>query len=421
MTTFVPPQLIRPTGALTVEKVVIAPQTGATTLHDLKTDLAAGTISTTTHIAKDSGAADTNYARTNVAILDNTDGSEDGAIHTQTMLAGTLATRSTLAAGQYMAGATGGDQGSGTINATALYINGVAVTTSTGDVVGPGASTDNAVARFDLATGKLLQNSVVLVGDTGNVTGVNDLTVTGNLTVNGTTTTVNSGTVSTGDALLALANTNTTTDAVDIGLVGLYDTSGSQDLYAGLFRDATDNKWKLFRDSQQDLSSSTTVNTAATGYTVAALVANLEGNVTGVASGNVANTLYDANTIIKADSDDTPVALTMAASTILARLAAGNIVAATPTELRTLLNISNGANASSVSLTIYTDGAEFTAGTSTTLTLASTPAAEANISVYFNGVWQASTEWSFAGTTITFSAAIPSGVTAVEIRILTNA
>lgn len=46
---------------------------------------------------------------------------------------------------------------------------------SSGDVVGPASSTDNAVARFDLATGKLLQNSVVLIGDTGNITGVGTL------------------------------------------------------------------------------------------------------------------------------------------------------------------------------------------------------------------------------------------------------
>lgn len=44
-----------------------------------------------------------------------------------------------------------------------------------GDVVGPASSTDNAVARFDLATGKLIQNSVVLIGDTGNVTGLGTL------------------------------------------------------------------------------------------------------------------------------------------------------------------------------------------------------------------------------------------------------
>jgi len=41
-----------------------------------------------------------------------------------------------------------------------------------GDVTGPGSATDTAIARFDLATGKLLQNSVVLVSDTGDITGV---------------------------------------------------------------------------------------------------------------------------------------------------------------------------------------------------------------------------------------------------------
>ncbi len=44
-----------------------------------------------------------------------------------------------------------------------------------GDVVGPASSTDNAVARFDSTTGKLLQNSVVLIGDTGNITGLGTL------------------------------------------------------------------------------------------------------------------------------------------------------------------------------------------------------------------------------------------------------
>jgi hypothetical protein len=44
-----------------------------------------------------------------------------------------------------------------------------------GDVVGPVSATDNAVARFDTTTGKLLQNSVVTVGDTGAVTGITTL------------------------------------------------------------------------------------------------------------------------------------------------------------------------------------------------------------------------------------------------------
>lgn len=37
----------------------------------------------------------------------------------------------------------------------------------TGDVVGPASSTDNAIARYDLATGKLLQNSTIGLSDTG--------------------------------------------------------------------------------------------------------------------------------------------------------------------------------------------------------------------------------------------------------------
>ena len=45
-----------------------------------------------------------------------------------------------------------------------------------GDVVGPSSATDNAIARFDTTTGKLIQNSVVTVGDTGVVTGITELT-----------------------------------------------------------------------------------------------------------------------------------------------------------------------------------------------------------------------------------------------------
>ena len=39
-----------------------------------------------------------------------------------------------------------------------------------GDVVGPASATDNAIARFDLATGKIIQNSLVTVADDGAIT-----------------------------------------------------------------------------------------------------------------------------------------------------------------------------------------------------------------------------------------------------------
>ena len=58
----------------------------------------------------------------------------------------------------------------------------------TGDVVGPASSTDNALVRFDSTTGKLIQNSVVIVGDTtGNMSGVGTLSVGGELTYGGVT------------------------------------------------------------------------------------------------------------------------------------------------------------------------------------------------------------------------------------------
>lgn len=55
-----------------------------------------------------------------------------------------------------------------------------------GDLDGPASSTDNAVARFDGATGKLLQNSVVIVDDSGNTSGVGTLAA-GNISVSSST------------------------------------------------------------------------------------------------------------------------------------------------------------------------------------------------------------------------------------------
>lgn len=70
---------------------------------------------------------------------------------------------------------------SGAIN-NITTINGNAI----GDVVGPAGATDNAVARYDTTTGKLIQNSVVAISDAGAITGVttiNGFTNTGDVTL----------------------------------------------------------------------------------------------------------------------------------------------------------------------------------------------------------------------------------------------
>jgi len=122
-----------------------------------------------------------------------------------------------------------------------------------------------------------------------------NLTVIGNLVVEGSTTTVGTDTLTVKDPLIVLANNNTSTDAVDIGFYGKYTPSGTT-LYSGLFREALTGKYRLFKDLQ--VEPTTTVNTSGTGYEVATLIANLEGNfIGGTISSTGAN--FSGNIIIE--------------------------------------------------------------------------------------------------------------------------
>lgn len=76
------------------------------------------------------------------------------------VVADTTSDTLTLAAGANIAITT--DAGTDTVT---IAVTGMA----TGDVVGPGSATDNAIARFDSTTGKLIQNSAATVNDSGNI------------------------------------------------------------------------------------------------------------------------------------------------------------------------------------------------------------------------------------------------------------
>ncbi len=79
--------------------------------------------------------------------------------------------------------ASGDTGGSGTIAAWTVAITGKKGDTGTdGTMAGPESSTDNAVARFDGTGGSTVQNSPVLIDDSGNVAGVVALTMSGTLT-----------------------------------------------------------------------------------------------------------------------------------------------------------------------------------------------------------------------------------------------
>ena len=148
-------------------------------------------------------------------------------------------------------------------------------------------SSSTAISLGNTITFSGTSNEVTVGESSGTITvGLpDDVTIAGDLTVNGDTVTVDTATLNVEDPLIKLAKNNNSSDSLDIGFYGLYDTSGSQDLYAGLFRDANDSgKFKLFKDLQAE--PTTTVNVSGTGYTKATLVADLEGNVTGNATGN---------------------------------------------------------------------------------------------------------------------------------------
>ncbi len=59
-----------------------------------------------------------------------------------------------------------------------------------GDVSGPGISTDNALCRFNGITGKLIQNSIAILLDTGELSGLTSLNVNGSQIVKRTTSAI---------------------------------------------------------------------------------------------------------------------------------------------------------------------------------------------------------------------------------------
>lgn len=76
-----------------------------------------------------------NYAKLGAEIQDATAGSEDGILRIATRIAGTFVNRFIFGEGMYTQNVTGGDQGADTINASGLFIDGVAVSTA-GNLIG---------------------------------------------------------------------------------------------------------------------------------------------------------------------------------------------------------------------------------------------------------------------------------------------
>jgi len=116
-----------------------------------------------------------------------------------------------------------------------------AVTGTTNEIEVTGSAGEGTTFQIGLPNDVTIGNDLTV---TGAATIGSDLTVDGNLEVNGTLTYIDSTTVSIGDNMLKLANTNNA-DTIDMGFYSLYN-DGSSNKYTGLVRDATDESYYLF-------------------------------------------------------------------------------------------------------------------------------------------------------------------------------
>ena len=241
---------------------------------------------------------------------------------------------------------------------------------------GGGTNTKTAVTRiptyvFSGISGAITINSSGVASFGTNAEGTN-LTLSGNLTVNGTTTNVSSTTVTIDDPLFALADNNSA-DSVDIGWYGKYVDSGTK--YSGLFRDASDSDmWKLFATTgNSNAAPSTTVDTTS-GFTLANLSVNeLTGTIATAAQTNITSLGTLTGLTLDGDESVTPgdgAMLHLDTSTITDSNTSGSGTAALYSHVRVegpTLAASNSSVTTTAAATVYISAAP-SAGTNQTLT-----------------------------------------------------
>lgn len=257
----------------------------------------------------------------------------------------------TITAGNGISGSSSSEGGTPTI-AVVAGTNGGLVSNSTGVFVTAGSGlvanatgvhvgTANGITVAADTVG-VLTGSTLTVNATGvhvnSALSITDLSLSGNLTVSGTLTTVDTVNLTIKDSMIELANGNVSTDSIDIGFYGQYGATGAK--YTGMFRDASDSGiYKLY--TGLTVEPSTTVDTANTSYTQGTLAAFLSSG--GLVSNSTAVTLTANSTLavnLTANSLtlSTPLATT-SGGTGLNSYTTGDLIVATGTNTLSKLAI----------------------------------------------------------------------------------
>lgn len=220
-------------------------------------------------------------------------------------------------------------------------------------VTGPASATNNALVRYDSTTGKLVKDSSVTVDDSGN------MVISGDLTVQGTTTTVNSTTLEVVDKNILINNGGDDTSAQGAGVtVERSSVNGSI-----IYDSAVPTKWKVGNSgSEVEVLDKSTAQTVTNKTIVAA-----NNTITTAASGNLTSVeLNAALAELQGDID----ALGSPSNYILKSIVTtkGDLIAAT-------------ASATVSRLGVGTDGQVLTADSATATGLSWTTPSSAALSV----------------------------------------
>lgn len=162
----------------------------------------------------------------------------------------------------------------------------VSITAGNG-LTGGGTIAASRTLSVSAGTGVTVNSTGVHIGQAVATTSsptFQDLTLQGNLVINGALTNISATNLTVTDSIIKLANGNATTDSLDVGFYGVYGNS-TVTKYTGLYRSASDGKFRLFKESQSE--PTTTVNASATGYVQATLVAAIESSAVTITGGSI--------------------------------------------------------------------------------------------------------------------------------------
>ena len=131
-----------------------------------------------------------------------------------------------------------------------------------------------------------------------------DVSISGNLTVTGTTTTISVKQLEIDDPLIYLAANNYTSDTFDIGFIGHYNATGNA--HTGLIRDPDTKEYYFFQGYTPEVDANNNINITHASFKTANVNANtFKGNListTAFVNYGPSNTPTDINTIVLAQS-----------------------------------------------------------------------------------------------------------------------